>query len=154
MSKEIGGQFSQLEEATIVQLQTAMATGQLTARRLVEMYLERIQFLDQRGPHFNAVLEINPDALAMVRRQNFSNLHMRWAEGVFNAVQKRSSGKQHAEQEAAQPPIEIGQLRRLNELLLRFLPIGVAVIDRSYHILTANGSASYTNRCEGRAQDF
>lgn len=65
MSKEIGGQFSQLEEATIVQLLAAMATGQLTARRLVEMYLERIQFLDQRGPHLDAVLEINPDALAI-----------------------------------------------------------------------------------------
>ena len=49
MNKEIGGQFSQLEEATLVRLQTAMATGQLTTRRLGEMYLERIQFLDQRG---------------------------------------------------------------------------------------------------------
>jgi amidase len=61
MNKEIGGQFSQLEEATIVQLQAAMARGQLTARRLVEMYLERIQFLDQRGPRLNSVLEINAD---------------------------------------------------------------------------------------------
>ncbi len=59
MSKEIGGQFSQLEKATIVQLQAAMATGQLIARRLAEMYLERIQFLDQRDPHLHAVLEIN-----------------------------------------------------------------------------------------------
>src|SRR5436305_724131 len=68
LSKEIGGQFSQLEEATIVQLQAAMATGQLIARRLAEMYPERIQFLDQRGPHFNAVLEINPDAPAQERK--------------------------------------------------------------------------------------
>ena len=37
--------------------------------------------------------------------------------------------------------LELGQLRRLNELLLRFLPIGVVVIDRSYHIVTANGTA-------------
>ena len=65
MNKEIGGQFSQLEKAAIVQLQTAMAMGQLTTRRLGEMYLERIQFLDQRGPHPNAVLEMNPDALAI-----------------------------------------------------------------------------------------
>ncbi len=65
MSKEIGGQFSQLEEATIVRLQTARATGLLTAHRLVEMYLKHIQFLDQRGPHLNAVLEINPDALTI-----------------------------------------------------------------------------------------
>ncbi len=34
-----------------------------------------------------------------------------------------------------------GQLRRSNELLLRFLPIGVVVIDRSYHMLIANSTA-------------
>ena len=41
------------------------------------------------------------------------------------------------------PPteVELGQLRRLNEILLRFLPFGVLVIDRSYHILTINGAA-------------
>ena len=36
---------------------------------------------------------------------------------------------------------EFGQLRRFNELLLRFLPIGVVVIDRNYHMLTANSAA-------------
>src|SRR5258707_4699430 len=53
----------------------------------------------------------------------------------------RAIGKPLANQEPAPPPLELGQLRRLNELLLRFLPIGVAVIDRSYHLLTANGAA-------------
>ena len=79
MSKEIGGQFSQLEEATIVQLQAAMATGQLIARRLAEMYPERIQFLDQRGPHFNAVLEINPDAPAQERKD-------KWPRGRLHGI--------------------------------------------------------------------
>ncbi len=32
-------------------------------------------------------------------------------------------------------------MRRFNELLLRFLPIGVVIIDRNYRILTANGAA-------------
>jgi two-component system, chemotaxis family, CheB/CheR fusion protein len=50
------------------------------------------------------------------------------------------SGKQDSEREYA-PQLEIGQLRRLNELLLRFLPTGVVVIDRSYHVLTANSTA-------------
>jgi len=65
MTKELGGQFTQLEEATIVQLQAAMASGQLTARRLVEMYLERIQVLDHRAPGLNSILQINPDALTI-----------------------------------------------------------------------------------------
>jgi two-component system, chemotaxis family, CheB/CheR fusion protein len=37
--------------------------------------------------------------------------------------------------------IELGELRRFNELVFRFLPSGVVVIDRHYRILTANGNA-------------
>src|SRR5262249_20778271 len=36
---------------------------------------------------------------------------------------------------------DIAQLRRSNELLLRFLPVGIAVIDPSYRIVTLNGTA-------------
>ena len=50
---------------TISELQEQMATGALTARALVEMYLERIETLDQGGPGLNAVIEVNPDALAI-----------------------------------------------------------------------------------------
>src|SRR5712691_2513077 len=53
----------QLEEATIAELQAAMASGQATARMLVETYIERIQELDQNGPRLNSILEINPDVL-------------------------------------------------------------------------------------------
>jgi two-component system CheB/CheR fusion protein len=53
-------------------------------------------------------------------------------------------------------PIELGQLRRLNELLLRFLPMGVVVIDHSYHVITANGTARRLLglRDLGNEQDF
>jgi two-component system CheB/CheR fusion protein len=34
-----------------------------------------------------------------------------------------------------------GQLRRLNERLLRFLPVGIVIIDRAYHIISANSTA-------------
>ena len=33
---------------------------------------------------------------------------------------------------------EMGQLRRYNEVILRFLPVGLAVIDRNYRLLTVN----------------
>src|SRR6266571_2567804 len=67
MSEEPGGQFTQLEEATIVELQAAMNNGQLTAHQLVEMYLERIDALDQHGPELHSILEINPDAREIAR---------------------------------------------------------------------------------------
>ena len=55
----------QLEEATIVQLQEAMTSGHITARRLAELYIERIQQIDQQGPRLRSVLEINPDAITI-----------------------------------------------------------------------------------------
>jgi amidase len=51
-----------LQEATIVQLRAAMASGHLTSARLVEGYVRRIERLDRNGPHVNSVLELNPDA--------------------------------------------------------------------------------------------
>ncbi|MBV9229499.1 MAG: PAS domain-containing protein, partial [Chloroflexi bacterium] len=81
------------------------------------------------------------NALPSVRRQTLSDISTPRLEGRSMNRQNRNMGKQHADQEAPAPAIELGQLRRFNELLLRFLPIGVVVIDRSYRILTANGSA-------------
>ena len=54
-----------LEETTIAQLQDAMKTGRLTARRVTQAYLDRISTLDRQGPTLRAVLETNPDALAI-----------------------------------------------------------------------------------------
>src|SRR5919205_236708 len=67
MSEERNASFTQLEEATIVELQAAMTSGGLTAERLVEMYIERISAIDQQGPTLKSVLEINPDALDIAR---------------------------------------------------------------------------------------
>lgn len=53
-----------VEEATIVEIHEAMRAGRLTARRLVEAYLGRIEAYDKRGPAINALITINPHALA------------------------------------------------------------------------------------------
>lgn len=52
--------FPELIEVTITELQAWMKSGKLTARRLTEMYLERIRQID---PKTHSVLELNPDAL-------------------------------------------------------------------------------------------
>jgi amidase len=57
----------ELEEATILQLREAMSSGQLTAERLAELYLARIEAIDRQGPTLNSVIEINPDALEIAR---------------------------------------------------------------------------------------
>ncbi|HXI44354.1 MAG TPA: amidase family protein, partial [Bryobacteraceae bacterium] len=54
-----------LEEATTAELQAGMKASQYTARSIVEKYLARIDEIDKRGPAINAVIEINPDALAI-----------------------------------------------------------------------------------------
>jgi amidase len=55
------------EEATIADLQAAMAKGRQTAVSLTRAYLRRIEDLNQRGPALRAVLEVNPDALAIAK---------------------------------------------------------------------------------------
>ena len=57
-----------MQEYSIHDLDTGMAAGELTSRRLVEMYLERIDSIDRHGPGVNAVIEINPDALDLAGR--------------------------------------------------------------------------------------
>jgi amidase len=52
------------EEASIATLQARMAEGRLDSRTLVRAYLARIAALDDAGPRLNAVIELNPDALA------------------------------------------------------------------------------------------
>jgi amidase len=55
----------ELEEASIIGLQKGMQSGQRTARSIAELYIRRIEEIDKLGPAINAVLEINPDALAI-----------------------------------------------------------------------------------------
>src|SRR4029077_11560858 len=55
----------ELAEVTIAELQASMAAGRQTSRGLVEAYLERIAALDRRGPELRALLEVNPEALAI-----------------------------------------------------------------------------------------
>ncbi|XP_068640498.1 probable amidase At4g34880 [Aristolochia californica] len=50
-----------IEEATIDEIHMAFKENNLTSRRLVEFYLERIQTLN---PQLRAVLELNPQALS------------------------------------------------------------------------------------------
>jgi amidase len=52
-------------ELSLGDIAAAFADGRLTSRQLTEMYLNRIDRLDRRGPTLGAVIELNPRALDM-----------------------------------------------------------------------------------------
>src|SRR5438093_7568207 len=55
----------ELDEMTVAQLQGAMKSGKFTAASLTKKYLSRISEIDSRGPALNAIIELNPDVLAI-----------------------------------------------------------------------------------------
>jgi len=59
---------SELEEATVAELQQAMREGRHTAVSLCRAYLDRIDRIDRNGPTLRSVLEVNPDALEIAAR--------------------------------------------------------------------------------------
>ena len=64
-----------LQEWAISELQSMMTAGELTARRLVELYLERIDAIDRNGPKLNSVIETNPDALIIASNLDEERRH-------------------------------------------------------------------------------
>ncbi len=59
-----GEKAFRLEEATIPELQKRMKSGELSAESITRLYLDRIKELN---PRLKAILEVNPDALAIAR---------------------------------------------------------------------------------------
>src|SRR5262245_18702112 len=55
----------ELDEASVAQLQEGMQSGRYTARRLAELYLQRIEAIDRTGPTLRSIIVTNPDALAI-----------------------------------------------------------------------------------------
>ncbi|MEW6758552.1 MAG: amidase [Acidobacteriota bacterium] len=56
-----------VEEVALAELQAGMAEGRFTSEELTAAYLKRIEEMDRGGPCLRAVLEVNPDALAIAR---------------------------------------------------------------------------------------
>ena len=57
-----------VEEASITDLQEALAVGRTKSVDLVRAYTARIEAYDRAGPRLNSVRELNPDALAIAEQ--------------------------------------------------------------------------------------
>src|ERR1700676_1988328 len=60
------GAFSLLstQEPTIADIRAAFESKDLNCRQLVQMYLDRIEAYDKKGPSLNAIIVVNANALA------------------------------------------------------------------------------------------
>ena len=56
-----------VETATTGDLQAAFQKGTLTSEKLLQIYLGRIAAYDKHGPAINAIISLNPNALAEAR---------------------------------------------------------------------------------------
>lgn len=81
------------------------------------------------------------NVLPIANRKNLTDSHVQRSSRRIDHRPNVVMSKQPIEQEVATPSQELGQLQLFNELLLRFLPFGMIVIDRSYQLLTANAVA-------------
>src|SRR5437016_587974 len=57
-----------LIEATIGSIRDAMEEGEISCRQLVQLYIDRINAYDRRGPSLTSVQTVNPAALAEAER--------------------------------------------------------------------------------------
>lgn len=64
---EIHATTFDLSTASIDDINAAFDAGALTSEKLVQLYLDRIEAYDKKGPSLNAVFHLNPDALAIAR---------------------------------------------------------------------------------------
>jgi Asp-tRNA(Asn)/Glu-tRNA(Gln) amidotransferase A subunit family amidase len=62
-SSQPGARFD-VYEASIAQIHAAIKAGRTTCRGVVEQYLRRIEAYDKQGPALNAIVALNPGAIA------------------------------------------------------------------------------------------
>ena len=66
-SAPLSAKMVAFDDASIAELNAAFESGTLTAEKLVQMCLERIDAFDRQGPKLHAVISLNPDALEVAR---------------------------------------------------------------------------------------
>ena len=63
----LGAKTIDLDSATIADINAAFQSGTLTAEKLVQLCLARIQTYDREGPSLHAIMKLNPKAIETAR---------------------------------------------------------------------------------------
>ena len=84
MERRSGEGFTRAD-AALPAIRRAFDDGRLTAERLVQHCLDRIEAYDQRGPRINAVINLNPEALERARESDRERTNG-GARGVLHGI--------------------------------------------------------------------
>jgi amidase len=60
----------ELDEETISSLQEKLTSGKYNSQQLVELYLSRIENIDNKVINLNAIIELNPDAISIAKEMD------------------------------------------------------------------------------------
>src|SRR5690625_2742122 len=74
------------DQMTIAEIHDAILAGRLTTRRLVEVYLARIEACDREGPRLNSIITVNPRALETADALDESFAHTGRFAGPLHGV--------------------------------------------------------------------
>lgn len=69
------GSSFEVTEATIPQIQDALASGEVTSAQLVDKYTARINVYDYFPTHINSIRDLNSMAISVAREQDLDRLH-------------------------------------------------------------------------------
>jgi len=58
----------QLDEITIHQIQEGYKNGTYTVKQIIQLYIDRIDEIDNNGPELNSIIIVNPDALQIAEK--------------------------------------------------------------------------------------
>ena len=144
----------ELQDYVLTQFTFSLSPGGYLFLGIAETVRPTQSYFELVNKHWK-VYRCTSSAVPLGRAQRFTEQQLSRLEARPTPQLNTLPGKQAPDREYS-PQLELGQLRRLNELLLRFLPTGVVVIDRSYHVLTANSTARRLLglREMGTEQDF
>lgn len=76
----------QIEEASIADIHSAYRNGQLSARQVVQAYLDRIEAYDKQGPYLNSIINLNPKALEEADRLDAAFAKTGRLSGVLHGI--------------------------------------------------------------------
>jgi amidase len=60
----------ELDEQTISDLSEKLTSGDYTSEQLVQLYLKRIEEIDQKGQTLHAIIEVNPEAVSLAKQMD------------------------------------------------------------------------------------
>ena len=66
-----------LQESTVASVHAALARGEITCTKLTQLYLERIEAYNLRGPTLRAILAVNPNAMKIA-----ADMDRRYGDGA------------------------------------------------------------------------